>query len=251
MISLGLPGATDPAILRVIAERAEQLGVHALWLNDTPTGDALAGLAAVAEVTTTLRLGVGVIPVDRRPAADILRGAQGLPEHRLTIGIGSGGPTNALARVRDAVDELKQNSTAAIAIGALGPKMRTLAAEMGDAVLLNWLTPETATRAMGDLRVSSGDRGVRGILYARSIADAAARPALIAEADTYAGFPSYAANFARLHIRALDTTIDGTDGFAAAAPFEAAVDEVVLRAVTPSGSESELLHFLDVLAPSL
>ncbi|WP_284298950.1 LLM class flavin-dependent oxidoreductase [Homoserinibacter gongjuensis] len=61
-LSLGLAGSVPAEVVRQAARAAEQAGLHALWLNDTPAGDALAGLAAAAEVTTTLRLATGVIP---------------------------------------------------------------------------------------------------------------------------------------------------------------------------------------------
>ncbi|HEX6956233.1 MAG TPA: LLM class flavin-dependent oxidoreductase, partial [Agromyces sp.] len=66
-VSLGLPGTTDRETLRALAPRLERLGFHALWLNDVPGGDSLAGLRAAGEVTDRLRLATGVIPLDRRP----------------------------------------------------------------------------------------------------------------------------------------------------------------------------------------
>ncbi|MGL1765637.1 hypothetical protein ACSTIQ_00010, partial [Vibrio parahaemolyticus] len=67
---------------------------------------ALAALAAAARVTRTLHLATGVVPVDRRPAAQIAAevASLALPLDRLTLGIGSGIATEgALARVGDAI----------------------------------------------------------------------------------------------------------------------------------------------------
>ncbi|MET0783994.1 MAG: LLM class flavin-dependent oxidoreductase, partial [Leifsonia flava] len=71
LVSLGLAGVLDRAAIRELAVAAEAAGLHALWLNDTPDGEALAGLAAAAEVTDRLVLATGVIPFDRWPASVI------------------------------------------------------------------------------------------------------------------------------------------------------------------------------------
>ena len=60
-VSIGLHGSTSAAELKRLAPLIEQAGFRGLWLNDTAGGDALEGLAAAASVTSTLRLGVGVI----------------------------------------------------------------------------------------------------------------------------------------------------------------------------------------------
>lgn len=243
-VSIGLPGTTDHDTLRALAPRLERLGFDGLWLNDVPGGDSLAGLRAAAEVTDRLRLATGVIPLDRRPAAKL--DLAGLPAGRTTIGIGSGGARHPLVVVADGVTELRARTDAAIAVGALGPKMRRLAARQADAVVLNWLTPTAAARAMDDLRRDSGDRAeaVRGVLYVRTITDGAARAALQREADRYGSFASYAANFARLGVQPIDATIDRGATLAA---YDV-VDEVVLRAITERGSLDELERFADEAA---
>lgn len=238
-VSIGLPGTTDHDTLRALAPRLERLGFDGLWLNDVPGGDSLAALRAVAEVTERLRLATGVIPLDRRPIAKL--DLSGPPAGRTTIGIGSGGARHPLAVVADGIAELRTRTDAAIAVGALGPKMRRLAAQRADAVVLNWLTPTAAARAMQDLRRDAGDRAdaVRGVLYVRTIIDGAARAALRREADRYGSFASYAANFARLGVQPIDATIDRGATLAA---YDV-VDEVVLRAITEHGSLDELERF--------
>ncbi|GAA1847354.1 LLM class flavin-dependent oxidoreductase [Agromyces salentinus] len=248
-VSLGLMGSTPADVIRALAPRLERLGFDALWLNDVPGGDSLAGLRVAAEATATLRLATGVIPVDRRPADSL--DLDGLPAERTTIGIGSGGAARPLGLVRDAVHRLRERTSASVVVGALGPRMRRLAAEESDGVLLNWLTPDAAAEAMRDLTADSAAAGrhdVRGILYVRTIVEAAARPNLVVEAAKYDSFPSYAANFERLGFAAIDATIDGAEGLAAylRAPDEgSSVDEIVLRAITPSGSSTELEAFAE------
>lgn len=241
-VSIGLPGSTDAATLRALAPRIERLGFHALWLNDVPGGDSLAGLRVVASVTERLGLATGVIPLDRRPAESF--GLAGLPAARTVLGIGSGGARHPLALVEAGVATLRATTDAAIVVGALGPKMRRLAAERADGVLLNWLTPGAAADAMAELRRDAAGRPVRGVLYVRTIAEAAARDALERESARYDSFPSYAANFERLGFRAIDSTLADAPGLAR---FDA-VDEVVLRAITPSGSLAELERFVEATA---
>lgn len=247
MLSIGIPGSTDAAIVRRIAPLVEGAGYATLWVNDTPGGDALTTLAVAAEVTSTLRLATGVIPLDRLSAGQIAERARDLPAERLTLGVGSGGARHGLDLIERSVAELR-DAGIPLVIGALGPRTRALAARIADGVLLNWLDPGSAAAAMADLRRDAGGRAVRGVLYARTIAEPAARPALESEAGRYAGYPAYAANFARLGIDPMATTIDL--GETAATDAFAAVDELVLRAVTPTGTADELLRLLDAGAPT-
>lgn len=245
-LSLGVPGALGPALIAEIAELAESTGFRALWVNDTANGDSLAGLHAAAASTTTLQLGTGVIPVDRRSGDEIVAAAEGLDPARLTLGIGSGSATDALARVSEAVRVIRAGTTAQVLVGALGPRMRRLAATQSDGVLLNWLTPESAVEAMADLRRDGGPT-TRGVLYVRTAVEASAMPALEREVATYDRYPSYAANFARLGVRAIDTTIDGTDPSELAkrvGQYVAAVDEVVLRMIVPDASLDAHARFI-------
>jgi alkanesulfonate monooxygenase SsuD/methylene tetrahydromethanopterin reductase-like flavin-dependent oxidoreductase (luciferase family) len=241
-VSIGLPGTTPAEHLRALAPRIERLGFSALWLNDLPNGDSLAGLRVVAAETSTLRLATGVIPLDRRPADTL--DLDGLPADRTTIGIGSGGAPRPLALVADGLATLRRGTRAPIVIGALGPRMRRLAAEQADGVLFNWLTPGAAADAVAELRAAAGERRVRAVLYVRTIAEEAARPVLEREAERYDRIPSYAANFERLGIRAIETTLavgNRLDEFDV-------VDEVVLRAITPNGTLAELERFVEEAA---
>jgi alkanesulfonate monooxygenase SsuD/methylene tetrahydromethanopterin reductase-like flavin-dependent oxidoreductase (luciferase family) len=258
-VSIGVPGALGPEAVRVLAPRVEAAGFAGLWLNDSPQGDSLLGLAAAAEATGHLRLATGVIPVDRRPAPVLLRdlAASGVPAARLTLGIGSGQlRRGAVERVGEAVEALREGTSAAIVVGALGPRMRRLGAERSDGLLLSWLPPDAAAAQAEEAR-EAGRRPdgelPRIALYTRTIVDEAARPVLEREAAQYASYPAYAANFARLGVEAIDTTLprgggDLADGVAA---YRGAVDELVLRAITPTGSLDDLLAFVDRAAALL
>ena len=242
-VSIGLIGTTDASTVAALAPRIERLGFHALWLNDVPGGDSLAGLRVAAAATASLRLATGVIPLDRRPVETLDLTA--LPERRTSVGIGSGRVAHPLALVEQGVARLRERSGAEIIVGALGPRMRRLAAEQADGALLNWLTPQAAATTTAELRETAGARRVRSVLYVRTVAEAGARAELEAEAARYEQVPSYAANFARVGIRAIDATIDGAGALAA---YDSTVDEIVLRAITPSGSLSELERFVETTA---
>ena len=246
-VSIGLTGDTPPEVLRDLAPRIEAAGFRGLWLNDTPAGDSLVGLQAAAEATSTLRLGTGVIPVDRSPAPEILARLGDLPLDRVAIGIGSGGPVDALARVAAAVASLHGHGVTVL-VGALGPRMRALGAAQADGLLLSWLTPAAAAQAMADLHRDSTGRPARGVLYARTIVDADALPALQAEADRYGSYPQYAANFARLGIRPIDASIDGSVALSARiGEYTAIVDELVLRVITASGTLTSYQRFVEAV----
>lgn len=241
-VSIGLIGTTDARDIRSLAPRIERLGFSALWLNDVPGGDSLAGLRVAASATESLRLATGVIPLDRRPVSSL--DLTGLPAERTTLGIGSGAARHPLRLVEQGIEELRRATEASVVVGALGPRMRRLAAERADGVLFNWLTPAAAASAMSELRDAAGPHSVRGVLYVRTIAEPDARATLEREAERYASVPSYAANFERLGIRPIDATLHDAEGLAA---FDV-VDEIVLRAVTPTGSLAELERFVEETA---
>jgi alkanesulfonate monooxygenase SsuD/methylene tetrahydromethanopterin reductase-like flavin-dependent oxidoreductase (luciferase family) len=245
-LSLGVAGTLDHGLIRDLAPAMEAAGFHALWVNDgspgdTRTGGPLAALAAAASVTSTLVLATGVIPIDRRTADAIAADVEGLglPQERLVIGIGSGGlRVGALDTMARAIDDLHAATRARIVLGALGPKMRELGFSHADGSLLSWFTPEAAIAATRDRPPGTA------ILYARSMAEEPARARLEGEAARYASYRQYAAHFARSGIEPLAATIDLTSGPERLASFRAAVDEVVLRAITPSDALDEYLRFL-------
>lgn len=254
-LSIGLPGATPHELIRQLAPRIEQTGFGALWLNDTPDGDSLGGLAVAAEVTSSLRLASGVMPVSRLSAEAILArvASLALPFERLTLGIGSGNARPALAAVRENLSRLREATDARVFVGALGPRMRRLAAEEADGVLFSWLTPAALADAMAELRsqASTVDREPHGALYLRAIIDADARTALEAEASRYQGVPSYAANFERLGISAIDATVDGSiegkPGLEVSLrPYRDLADEVVVRVITSDNSLEAYRRFIDI-----
>ncbi|MFT4041318.1 MAG: LLM class flavin-dependent oxidoreductase, partial [Thermomicrobiales bacterium] len=110
----GVAGALPAEIVMLLASAAEAGGYRTFWVNDTPQGDGLAKLKAAAGVTSTIRLGVGVIPLDRQSAGVIAQRVMelGLPQDRLSLGIGSGGQGDALQRTGEGALQLQEELSA-------------------------------------------------------------------------------------------------------------------------------------------
>jgi alkanesulfonate monooxygenase SsuD/methylene tetrahydromethanopterin reductase-like flavin-dependent oxidoreductase (luciferase family) len=247
LVSIGFAASLGPEVIARLAPAAEDAGFHGLWVNDTPGADSLAALSSAALVTTQLTLATGVVPVDRQPAAEIAAsvGTLDLPQERLVLGIGSGAAKNgALAMVRDAAAALRGQVSARVIVGALGPRMRRLAVEHSDGVLLTWLTPSAAREQAVEARAAAS--GAHVVLYVRTALDPGAGHRLDVESARYAAIPSYAANFIRQGATASETVMDAGIGPIEARldDYRAAVDEVVLRAITPTDSVEDCLSFI-------
>jgi alkanesulfonate monooxygenase SsuD/methylene tetrahydromethanopterin reductase-like flavin-dependent oxidoreductase (luciferase family) len=251
-VSVGIAASAGPEVARRIAPLIEQAGLGALWVNETPGANALDVAAAATAVTTRLRVATGVVPVDRRPAAELLDDLARLelPRDRFALGIGSGAArSGVLGLMRDAVASLREGDAGEIVLGALGPRMRRLAAERADGVVLNWLTPaEAAAQAAEHHAVAPGGRVA---LYVRTAADDAAVGRLEEEAARYGRIPSYAANFERLGFGPFDTVIRPGEARERVAAYLDGVDEVVLRAVTPGDDPDDYARFVATIAAAI
>jgi alkanesulfonate monooxygenase SsuD/methylene tetrahydromethanopterin reductase-like flavin-dependent oxidoreductase (luciferase family) len=255
-LGFGVVGSLDVTTVREIAKCAEEIGLHSLWFNETPEGDAVERMSAAASVTDRLVLGSGVINVDRKPARMIvqaIRDAQ-LDESRIGIGIGASAKPSPLNTVRAATEELRSELSCPIVIGSLGPRMRQLGAEEGNGLLFNWLTPEHAaetTRTMRQQAAEAGNSPVESATYIRTALGEAALERLKSEGAKYSAIPSYAANLKRLGITAMESAVYGTspeevtEGIAA---FDGTVDHAIVRAITATDDVRDYLQLLDALA---
>lgn len=246
-----------PEIIRASAREAEGLGYTSFWVNHPGATDGLVSLAQAARETRRIDLGVGVIPLHTRDPRSIEHGVRThrLPLERLLLGAGSAGP-GALSRLRDGLAALRTAFPAARLIaGALGPRICRLAGEIADGVLFNWLTPEHARRSAEWVRAGAQAARRRPptlYAYVRVALGAAARDRLMTEATRYAGIPAYAAHFARMKVKPVDTAIAVENAGAlrpALAKWQGAVDEVVLRAITDKDTIEEVIALLRAAKP--
>jgi alkanesulfonate monooxygenase SsuD/methylene tetrahydromethanopterin reductase-like flavin-dependent oxidoreductase (luciferase family) len=253
----GVSAAVGNDVIEQVAAEAEQLGYTSFWVNDLPGHDGLEALAAACTSTTSIKVGVGVIPLDERSPAEIDRDVESLalPLGRLLLGVGSGGRRDALARVRAGVVELKQSTTAAIVIGALGPKMSELSGEIAEGVLLNWMTPNyIATIGQGVGRSAEHAARPRPSLmaYVRCGLAPDAEPRLAQELAYYDSVPHFQDHLARMGATARATCIVASDGPGlqdGIAEFEAVLDETIVRAITPTDALTDVQPLLRACAP--
>jgi alkanesulfonate monooxygenase SsuD/methylene tetrahydromethanopterin reductase-like flavin-dependent oxidoreductase (luciferase family) len=243
-------------VIRAAAREAEALGYTSFWVNHPGATDGLASLGEAAKETRRIALGVGVIPLHTRGPESIAEGvrAHALPLDRLLLGVGSPNP-GALARVRAGVADLRARFRTRLVIAALGPQMCRLAGEVGDGVLLNWVTPEYAKRSADLVRegAASAKRPAPTIFaYVRFALGAASQDRLVNEAQRYAAIPAYGANFERMGVKPETTAIAAhtpQDVAPALAKWKGVVDEVVLRSITPADTVEETLALVRAARP--
>ena len=246
----------SPEIIRASAREAEGLGYSSFWVNHPGSTDGLMALALAARETRRIELGIGVIPLHTRGPESIVQGVRSnaLPLERLLLGVGSPNP-GALRRVRDGVAALRSPLPTRLVVAALGPQMCRVAGEVADAVLFNWLTPEHARRAAEGVRAGAAAASRRPptlCAYVRVALGPAASDRLAEEAARYAAIPAYAAHFARMGVKPVETAIAVQSPGAlvsALAKWRGAVDEVVVRAITGEDTVDEHLALLRAATP--
>jgi alkanesulfonate monooxygenase SsuD/methylene tetrahydromethanopterin reductase-like flavin-dependent oxidoreductase (luciferase family) len=243
-------------VIRASAREAEGLGYGSFWVNHPGSTDGLSALAQAAGETRRVALGVGVIPLHTRNPASIIEGVRGtrLPLERLLLGIGSPNP-EALKRVRFGMAALRKELKTRIVVAALGPKMCRLAGEVADGVLFNWLTPEYAKRSADLVRegAAAAKRKPPALYaYVRLALGPGARARLGEEGGRYASIPAYAAHFARMGVKPVETAVAGDtpeEIRAGLAKWKGAIDEIVLRAVTAHDTLEETLTLVRAARP--
>ena len=237
----GVEAALAHEIVRELAPAAERAGYRTFWVNDEADGDGLAALGAAAAVTTTIRLGVGAIPLDRQGPERIASRVKelALPVERLALGVGSGHPAGGLERVRNGVAALRDSIDATLVVAAIGPRMLALAGEIADGVLLDWPAPNyvvdaTEIVARGAAEISRPRPWIGGYVFT-----AIGSPGIASCAEKlehYAAIPSYAAHFARMGVGPMETVAYGEDAAAlerGLEPYDAVLDETVVALSSP------------------
>jgi alkanesulfonate monooxygenase SsuD/methylene tetrahydromethanopterin reductase-like flavin-dependent oxidoreductase (luciferase family) len=250
-LAFALRTDTPPQVANGLAERVEARGYRSVWVNHPPDADGIAQAARIAEATTRITVGTAVVPVSAVPPEMILQRIDeaGLLPERLRLGIGSGFGPQPLRRMTEAVGYLRARTPAELVVGAVGPRMRELAATQADGVLLSAFSPELARAAAEEIRAQAkaADRPLPGV-YAVVLAGVGAEQLADLERSSafLAGLPAYAAHFRRTGIRPEQTRIAASrlgELPRLLDTWRDTVDEVVLMPVTAreSGPLGELV----------
>ncbi|BCL33259.1 LLM class flavin-dependent oxidoreductase [Streptomyces aurantiacus] len=107
------PGVEDLAV------RAEELGLHSFWVNDSPMvhGDPFVALGLCAKATSRIRLGIGVTSPALRSApaaASGLASLNALAPGRIICGVGTGNTARRTLGMRPTTAATLENFTAAL-----------------------------------------------------------------------------------------------------------------------------------------
>ncbi|MFN2463245.1 MAG: LLM class flavin-dependent oxidoreductase [Candidatus Dormibacteria bacterium] len=241
-LGLGIAAGPDPKPLEDLARQAEDLGYDSIWCNDHPGGEGLLQLAAWAQASRHLQLGVGVMALDRHRTEEIAARVQQLelPVDRLLLGLGAGFTKTPLGVVREGVESLRAALPGVrVAVAAMGPRMCELAGEIGDAVLLNWMTPARAAWARplveaGTKRTGRESTDVRIFGYVRTALGADGADRLRRESETYFQMPHYRRHFDQMGAEPASVGVATADpsGVADGINRYRALDEPVVRVLS-------------------
>jgi probable F420-dependent oxidoreductase len=196
-ITIPLDGFQDPHFADLV-RHAERAGFTDAWSYETFNCDAFVPVAAAAVVSDRMRLGTAIVPVFTRPSALIAISAasmQRISGGRFILGVGISTPTIVeqwmgvpykmpVTRLRETVEALRsaftgQKVTMAgktvhingfrlsapveppppIYVGAQGALMLRTAGEIGDGVIVNYITPESFTPLLEHIREGARTAG--------------------------------------------------------------------------------------------
>lgn len=187
-MGLTVEGRLGEALLTALARLAEDRGFGSFWFNVTgATREPAALLAALARATRVIDVGVGVVPLDRFPAASLTPALQhpDVDLSRTIVGIGCGQARHGqLKLVSEGIDLLRRGLPGCrVAVAALGPRMIALGQQRAGTLVLSMVTPTAADR----LSPQIGD-DTQIYLYHRVAAGLGAGHRLRAEMRAYAGW---------------------------------------------------------------
>src|SRR4051812_11780495 len=126
----GVAAGLDPEVATPLAARCEELGYSSMWSNDHPGANGLETLAAFAEGSTELELGVAVMALDRHRPDEIEATIRrlGIDRERLWLGLGAGFSKRPLTTMRESLPGLRETIPGVrLVLAAMGPKMCALA----------------------------------------------------------------------------------------------------------------------------
>jgi len=204
-----------------VADAADELGFDELWIGEMATYDAFALATAIGLRTSRIALTIGPLGVNVRSPATIAMGVASvanLIDREVNVALGTSStlvveawherqraqPARALEHTARTVRALLSGGrseggfrlrleprTTSITIAAFGPRAVQIAAEAGDRMVLNLVTPEIAARVGAQYRDAGGTR-VAAWLPAALDPDADARLQLSRALVAYLAAPGYA-----------------------------------------------------------
>ena len=146
----GVAAGLDAEVATPLAARCDELGYTSMWSNDHPGALGLETLAAFAEGSDRLDLGVAVMALDRHDPIEINGHIErlGLDRERLWLGLGTGFDKKPLTTVKRVLPELRDVIPGVrLVLAAMGPKMCEFAGANFDGVFFNWMSSEFAAGA--------------------------------------------------------------------------------------------------------
>jgi alkanesulfonate monooxygenase SsuD/methylene tetrahydromethanopterin reductase-like flavin-dependent oxidoreductase (luciferase family) len=242
----GVAAGLDPEIAAPLAARCAELGYASMWSNDHPAAGGLETLAAFANGSDEVELGVAVMALDRHEPAAINTEIErvGLEREWLWLGVGAGFSKRPLTRMRAAERELREAVPGVrLVLAAMGPKMCALAGSSYDGVFFNWMTPGFAADARKQVEMGAEDAGrdtppVFG--YVRTAVGPDASERLAKEEAFYRDLhDGYRNHFARLGEEAGSVGVAAADRSATQAALSGydALDTIVVRGLASASIE--------------
>ena len=215
---------------RELVQTAEETGYEAAFVPEIAGREAFSTLTGLADDSSTIQLGTGVVTMWARTPATTAMGAATVHElsgGRFVLGIGSGSPPpgsnpkTQLERLRQYVGSVRTvlsgetlppddpfgqggfrlavglpTGPPPLWLGALGDRTMEAAREIADGVILNWCTPKRVGEAR---RLAGGD--VTVAVYVRAclgVSDRVALEALRPATAQYAAIPHYRRQMERM-----------------------------------------------------
>lgn len=239
-----------------VASLVEQAGYGSFWVNGSPH-DAALDIVEGALGRTGLDVGVGVFPLPRISAAELVEQVKGrgLPQERLWLGVGSDRRPGALDDVRSATRTLRDELEVVVTTGAVGPRMLALAGEAADAVILTWSFRAEVEKARPIID-EAADKANRVpptlVSFIRCGLLPQASEAIEKRATAYDAIPHYHEVFERNGVTAGDTVVTGTSReelLSGIEREEAVLDLSVIRAIPAENTVASIAALVEACAP--
>lgn len=252
----GIDASVSLAVAADVARRVEDMGYESFWVNGSPHDGALA-ITEMALARTTLDVGVGVFPLPKISAAELVRQVRdrGLPQRRLHLGVGSNRRPGALDDVRNAADLFRRELDVTVTTAAVGPKMMALAGGVADEVILTWSFATEVERARPILREGAnrvGREAPRIVSFVRCALLPQAADAIAERASVYDRIPHYRAVFLRNGVTAAETVVTGSNRAELLVGIEreeSVLDTSVIRAIPAENTAESIGELVDACAP--